>query len=404
VAAEVFTPSFGLRRAERRRAGSARNPALNLRLWLLLASALAGVGCGDQRATATANPIGSAVSPGGSAARASAPAAGARADLPLSPAGGNPAGGNAAGGNAASGNSPTPGSVPGSDGGGASAMPVVAGGAAGASAAAVPAASGCPPRMVSGEARLHFHHVHFNSTAPAADIEFYVKYFDVKAIDFCMDGSGVATPAVQTDRGYLLFTTVAAAPDKGLNTYLEHVGWANQNPTTELRRQMMLGVQLWPPGDFRQCEEVAQGMSCQGIFYYVEPPNGARIEVSSTPGPSTSGFAHLHLNGEFPDFYARVLGEALQTTSGTTNIDGVNLTNINRQTVMPENAVDSKGKPIDHLGFSTGDIDGTLARIMGEGIEIAEPLSFKPEYGFRSFMVKSPEGVWLEIVEDSPFQ
>jgi predicted enzyme related to lactoylglutathione lyase len=385
VAAEVFIPSFGIRRAGRRQPGAAS---------ILLGAVLAGAGCGDQRATASATPIGSAIGPGANTAGAMS-SAGNRADAPLGPSA-NSAGGRDARAGAAPAGSGTAGSA---------ATPIAAAGAAGSPAEVAAAGTGCPQRMVSGEARLHFHHVHFNSTAPAADIEFYVKYFDVKAIDFCVDGaSGVATPAVQTDRGYLLFTTVGSAPDKGLNTYLEHVGWANQNPTMELRRQMMLDIPLWPPGDFRQCQEVAQGMSCQGIFYYVEPPNGARIEVSSTPGPSTSGFAHLHLNGEFPDFYARVLGEALETTEGTTNVDGVNLTNINRQTVMPENAVDSKGKPIDHLGFSTGDIDGTLARIMGEGIEIAEPLSFKPDYGFRSFMVKSPEGVWLEIVEDSQFR
>jgi catechol 2,3-dioxygenase-like lactoylglutathione lyase family enzyme len=393
MAVNVFTPSFGTRRAGRRRPGSGV-----ISCCMVLGAVLAGTGCGDQRAIAPATPIGTAVTPGSSAAGASASSAGTRAGAPPGP---SAAGAGAGARDPQSG----PSSAASANAAGSSAGLVAAGGAAG-TPAAVPAGMGCPQRMVSGEARLHFHHVHFNSTAPAADIEFYLKYFDVKAIDFCIDAaSGVATPAVQTDRGYLLFTTVAAAPDKGLNTYLEHIGWANPNPTSELRRQMMLGVPLWPPGDFRQCEEVAQGMACQGgIFYYVEPPNGARIEVSNTPGPSTTGFAHLHLNGEFPDFYARVLGEALQTTGGTTNVDGVNLTNTNRQTVMPENAVDSKGKPIDHLGFSTADIDGTLARITGEGIEIADPLSFKPEYGFRSFMVKSPEGVWLEIVEDSPFR
>jgi hypothetical protein len=265
--------------------------------------------------------------------------------------------------------------------------------------------------MVKGEARLHFHHVHFNSASVADDIAYYIKFFDAKPVNICMDAAGHATAAAKTEKGYLLFSTVAAPPDKSLNIYLEHVGWANQDPTMELRRQMMLGIKVWPPGDVRQCTEVAQGMACASVgavslpntFYFLEAPNGARIEVSRTPGPSTMGFAHMHLNGSFPDFYPKVLGDALQNTGGTNNIDGVNLVNVGREMIMPANSVDSHGKPIDHIAFSTGDIDGTLQRIKGQGIEPVDPLSFKPEFGFRSFMVKSPQGVWLEIVEDTPF-
>jgi len=263
---------------------------------------------------------------------------------------------------------------------------------------------GCPPREAGGEATLHLHHVHFNSADPAADIEFFVKYFDVTAVDFCVDaGSAAPTRAVKTDRAYLLFTLVDTAPDSALNTYLEHVGWSNQNPTMELRRQMMLGIPLWPAGGFRQCPEVEQGQVCDNNYYFTQAPNGARIEVSRTPGPSTSGFAHMHLNGDYPDVIRQVLGDALRMSGTTPYVDGVNLTNVGREAVMPEGAVDTRGKPIDHLGFSTGDIEATQARIEAAGVQLAEALSFKPEYGFRSFMVKSPQGVWIEILEDTPF-
>lgn len=245
--------------------------------------------------------------------------------------------------------------------------------------------------------------------SPADDVAFYAKFFDVKAEPFCTDSAGKPTPAVRTDRGYLLFTTVTEKPNEALNVYLEHVGWSNQDPTTELRRQMMLGITVWPPGDVRQCEDVAMGQACgsgaaiPNNFYFIKAPNGARLEVSRTPGPSTSGFAHMHLNGEFPAFFNTVLGPALQTTAGTTHIDGVNLTNVGREMFLPMDPVDSRGKPIDHLGFSTGDLQATYDRIKQGGIMIQEEIAMRPEYGFRSFFVKSPQGVWVEIVEDSAF-
>ena len=72
--------------------------------------------------------------------------------------------------------------------------------------------------------------------------------------------------------------------------------------------------------------------------------------------------------------------------------------------LMPANSVDTRGKPLDHIAFSTGDIDATLQRIKGQGIEPVEELSFKPDFGFRSFMLKSPQGVGIEIVQDTPFK
>jgi predicted enzyme related to lactoylglutathione lyase len=361
-------------------------------------AALAGLlnGCGGDPSASSSAPIASAMLPGNSPqapAAASGPNASTASGAGSNAQGPGPMSGAGRGGDAKPSAAPIAGAgVPGS------ALPTGEGGSS------APATQGCPPREVSGEATLRLHHVHFNSSDPGADIEFYVKYFGVTAIDFCADTASAApTRAVKTDRAYLLFTRVDTAPDPALNTYLEHVGWSNQNPTMELRRQMMLGIKLWPQGGFRQCPEVEQGQVCDNNYYFTEAPNGARIEVSMIPGPSTSGFAHMHLNGGFPDFFRQVLGDALQTTAGTTHVGGVNLTNVGREAVMPEGAVDTRGKPIDHLGFSTGDIEATLMRIEAAGLQIAEPLSLKPEYGFRSFMVKSPQGVWLEIVEDAPF-
>jgi hypothetical protein len=279
-------------------------------------------------------------------------------------------------------------------------------GSGGSAAATPPSTAACAPRAVEGEAQLHFHHVHFNSMDPAADMAFFMTFYNGEPIDFCMLDSGEPTRAIKTERGYFLFTKVDAAPDPALNSHVDHVGFANPSPNNELRRLMALDVPLWPPGDQLQCMDVADGMACfNGAYFYTQAPNGARIEVSNAPGPSTMGFAHTHLSGPFSEFYMQVLGPALRPAAGNNaaNVDGVNITNTLLENRAPESPVDTRGKPMDHLAYSTGDIEGTLKRIMDAGIEIAEELSFKPAFGFKSFMVKSPEGVWLEIVEDTPF-
>jgi len=291
------------------------------------------------------------------------------------------------------------------------AMPAGGGGSGGASTPEPGGgAKGCAPRMVSGGPELHFHHVHFNTADVAADIEFFMKFFNGVPADFCQnEASGMPTRAIRAERGYFLFNLVAKAPDPMLDSHLEHIGYLSADPGMELHRLMGLGVKLWAPGDNLQCAEVANGTACfNNGYFYAQAPNGARIEVAGGPGPAKSGFGHVHLRGEFPDFYGKVLGPALMAAmegGGTTqHVDQVNITNLYLERVVPANPVDSKDKPISHVAYSTTDLMGNLERIKGEGIELAEEPSFKPEYGFNSFFVKSPQGVWVEIVEDSPFQ
>jgi hypothetical protein len=261
----------------------------------------------------------------------------------------------------------------------------------------------CAAREVAGPAGVYFHHIHFNSTDPEADLAFYESSFDAPAVDFCAPvDSGAPTRAPQTDRGYFLFTQVDQQPDPQLNTYLEHVGWLNPDPVGELERQVMLGAKLFPEGR-GQCETAFAGtMPCNDYWFYLQAPNGARIEIAIGPGPATEGFGHVHIMmGDDYSFFETVAGGRL--TGGA--IDMVNLTDVLEDESYLDGlmVVETRGKPIDHLGYSTVDLMAERERVIAAGLEIAEDISFKPEYGFRSFFMKSPKGIWVELVEDSPF-
>jgi catechol 2,3-dioxygenase-like lactoylglutathione lyase family enzyme len=259
----------------------------------------------------------------------------------------------------------------------------------------------CTARDVSGAAGVHFHHVHFNTVDPNADLEFYEKYFGSKPVDFC-SGGGHTTKATKTERGWFLYTKVASPPDPRLNTYLEHIGWIHPDPNAELMRLTQLGAPKYPVGR-AQCESAFAGqMACNNYWFYLQAPSGARVEVAKGPGPATMGFGHVHLimGVDFPWFET-------VTNGALTNkvIDMVNHTDValEESTLDMEMVVETRGKPIDHLGYSTIDLDAEKERILAAGIQLAEDISFKPEFGFRSFFLKSSKGIWIEIVEDSPF-
>lgn len=259
------------------------------------------------------------------------------------------------------------------------------------------------PRPLAGDgSRIHFHHVHFNSADPAADAAFFEKHYNAKPFAFCRRPDGSDTQAARTERAYLLWTRVAQPPDATPNTYLEHIGWNNPDIDAELMRQVMLGAPFSPEGR-GQCPEAAAGQAaCNDYWFYLTAPNGARAEIAIGPGPATMGFGHIHtIMGEDFTFFERATGGAFHDHA----IDDVNLIDslADESLLDGVTVVETRGKPIDHIGYSTLDLEAERARVLADGLEIVEEISFKEDLGFRSFFMKSPKGTWIEIVEDTPF-
>jgi predicted enzyme related to lactoylglutathione lyase len=172
---------------------------------------------------------------------------------------------------------------------------------------------------------------------------------------------------------------------------------------SELQRQAMLGAPLWKSDARGQCETAAAGTRpCNDYWFYMQAPSGAKVEIAMGPGPATMGFGHVHvIMGEDLTWYEKVSGGKYKDTA----IDMVNITDVleDEMYLAGEMVTDTRGKPIDHIAFSTTNLTAERDRIKAAGVEIAEDISFKPEYGFKSFFVKSAKGIWLEMVEDSPF-
>lgn len=269
----------------------------------------------------------------------------------------------------------------------------------------MPVSDACEPRKVEGPTGVFFHHVHFNTTDPSADLAFYEKHFNAMPVDFCKKPGGApATKASQTERGYFLFTKVSTPPDPTLNAYLEHVGFCHQDPAMELQRQAMLGAPLWKPDPGRgQCETAAMGTRpCNDYWFYLQAPSGAKVEIAMGPGPATMGFGHVHvIMGEDLTWYQKITNGRYANTA----IDMVNITDVleDEAYLADQMVTDTRGKPIDHIAFSTTNLTAERDRIKAAGIEIAEDISLKPEFGFKSFFLKSAKGIWVEMVEDTAF-
>jgi catechol 2,3-dioxygenase-like lactoylglutathione lyase family enzyme len=97
-----------------------------------------------------------------------------------------------------------------------------------------------------------------------------------------------------------------------------------------------------------------------------------------------------------------------QMTQETLNMDDVAFTVFpvgarftpreNDGTVHP-----TDGSHLDHIAFSFRDLGAAYRRIRQSGVAIERPLARDPEYGFRHFFVRAPNGVLVELVEARPW-
>jgi hypothetical protein len=300
---------------------------------------------------------------------------------------------------------------------------------------------------------LHFHHVHLNSTDPAAAAAYYPKPFAQSATKTTFNGF----EAVKTGNIYLLFTKVSAPPQNeltGPQTSVWHFGWntPNSREYNEKFRAMGLTIaQMWDAADgklvdlssdtlpgFPTQEQIlelrAKGVqpARQGGFGYLRGPDGAMIE--NAQAGTTERFNHVHMYHEHPrcamEWYVTHLGARMpqgrggaaaapaeggdchtklyapptwpsfaktgfvRDPAGGVNIDDISIS------IRPwpgGGLVSTRGKLVDHWAVSTADLDATVARLKRENVKFLEEIH--PWGSSRAAMIEGPDRIAIEIVE-----
>jgi catechol 2,3-dioxygenase-like lactoylglutathione lyase family enzyme len=187
-----------------------------------------------------------------------------------------------------------------------------------------------------------FHHYHLNVIEPASSMEYFSSQHG--AVKVILQGFGVGA---RTDKSYVLFE----------------------------RSEEDAPVQTWPPPDppgawsCKDADRCFEDARSRLEFY---PPNTgliARMEVLSHD-PNTSRL-----------WFEKHLG--VRAGDGKTPL-----------TFVFTKAPLATGNVIDHIAFSYPSIADVLTRLQAEGVKIIQKLP-------KSVMVEGPEGMHVEIAEDS---
>ncbi|MDR1988643.1 MAG: VOC family protein [Acidobacteriaceae bacterium] len=259
---------------------------------------------------------------------------------------------------------------------------------------------------------VHFHHAHLNVVDPAASSQFYEQIFGAVPVKFGNRGD-----AVFTERSFLLFSKVASTPSSALNTGIWHLGWGGVDGPQEFNTLTGKGVQFQTP------------VTPLGNFHYMYAfgPDKELLEVWT--GYQNHRYGHVHLISADPvrtvKWYADTLGIGLRTptiaepgptsagSNALQNVDNVNIIVFRQPATEPVPPLwagnhamttfeSTKGHAVDHIAFSFRTIDPIFARMKKAGVTIVDPISMKPEFGFKSFFIEGPDKVLIEIVEAKP--
>jgi Glyoxalase/Bleomycin resistance protein/Dioxygenase superfamily len=300
-----------------------------------------------------------------------------------------------------------------------------------------------------------FHHLHLNSVAPDAAIDFYVRQFPTSS-----KTRWGGLPALKAPNNVLLlFTKVATAPLTSPQTAIWHFGWHvtdsrarleayKERPDVELLPlytgdaggKVLISSDTWPgtggvlgltQAQVADAKDGGVQPTRTGGFACMRGPDHAIVEYAGNH--PAERFNHVHLYQEEP-FCAQLwyqqhlhapvyagrtsstpLTEAtckvtrgpdrtfpaldpdgmFRTPSAAVAFGDVALLWYMRQEDQP--LVSSRGHVVDHLAFSVADLDFWVAKLRSEGVRfLAEPYALGDTH---AVMIEGPSREALELVE-----
>jgi catechol 2,3-dioxygenase-like lactoylglutathione lyase family enzyme len=267
----------------------------------------------------------------------------------------------------------------------------------------------------------HFHHMHLNSTDPAAQIDFYTSRFVCEKARF----AGLLD-AVWAQKSWILFSKVSAPPAWSLNTAIWHMGWGAEDMKTEYDRQLKLGTKFFEP--LNDISDIGGSARPPGSFYYayVQSPDNALIELNTAVHHR---FGHLHLFSADPvaagQWYLKYFGAKRAGNRPLSReprfyrghqigpafsamIDNVNLiifpVEYSKKAYAKhwegKTEIEStKGKVFDHIGFSFDNLSEAVERLRKDGVKVTDEIRSIAGGKVRFAFIEGPDKIRIELVE-----
>ncbi len=280
-----------------------------------------------------------------------------------------------------------------------------------------------PSVLAAQDQPARFHHVRLNVTNPKASVEYYQKFFSAVPVKF-----RDISEALLTDRSYILFNTVSKPAPINARTALWHIGWGGIDGPSEHKWRTAQGMKwetgltpvgipggghvhfMYASGPDKEIVEVWTGTPQQRynhVHLLTQDVNatrdwyidnlGAKGEKKHLPKP---GPAPADIDFSNPASWNYVWQTQIQVDGVTFNIFGMPDAPTFWWPAEPIRKFEkTDGHVINHFAFSYPDIEPVFKRMKGDGVEIVKEIVWNDKLKMRSFFVRAPDGVLVEIVE-----
>jgi catechol 2,3-dioxygenase-like lactoylglutathione lyase family enzyme len=263
----------------------------------------------------------------------------------------------------------------------------------------------------------HFHHIHLNTTEPAAAIDFYTSKFDCEKAKFAGEWDGV-----WAQKAWILFNKVAAPPPSAITSGIWHFGWGAEDMKAEYQKQVNAGTKFETP-----ITNISDLAGFTGFFYaYVDSPDHALIELNTAPHHH---LGHVHLLSADPvaagEWYMKYFGatrrdkmppsrepsfyKGYQVGPGMSLMsDNINIIIFPMQfapRAYPDawknrTAFDStQGRVVDHIGFSFDNLHDALEKMRKDGVKVTQEIETAFHGKVKYAFIEGPDRVRIELVE-----
>lgn len=267
-------------------------------------------------------------------------------------------------------------------------------------------------------ALAHFHHLHLNATDPAAAINFYTSKFDCEKGRF----AGLLD-AVWAQKSWMLFSKVSSPPPWELTSAIWHFGWGAEDMKATYQKQLDSGTKFFTP--LTDISDIGGNKGATGLFYYayVESPDHALIELNTA---GHHRFGHLHMFSEDPvsagEWYTKYFGAVRRGGSREPRVyrdvpigpsASLMMDNVNMiiypiaysRKAYPEHwknqkeMSSTKGRVVDHVGFSVDNLAETLEKMRKDGIKVTDEIKSAAGGKIKYAFIEGPDKIRIELVE-----
>jgi len=259
--------------------------------------------------------------------------------------------------------------------------------------------------------KAHFHHLHLNSTDPAAAVNFYTSKFDCEKAKFG------GADAVWAQKSWLLFTKVDNPPPWEFTSAIWHFGWGAEDMKAEYQRQLNMKTKFHTP---------ITEFGSNFFFAYVDGPDHALIELNTA---NHHRFGHLHLLSEDPvsagEWYMKYFGATRRGIAPPSReprfykgfqigpsmsllLDNVNIIifpiQYSKQAHKDQwkgltEMTSTKGRVVDHVAISFDNLAEALEKMRKDGVKVTEEIHTSADGKMKSAFIEGPDKIRIELVE-----